>query len=487
MKRDSLIQYAIISIVTFAIIITIAFTFKLFQAEKAKYEKIVDEAMVLANYNETIIRLMNMNAGGQMQSSGLQINPIDGMNIQGPVKPKVILYKRFIPDTLCAGSKNPEQKESDDFNKIFENPHTSESDIKTSITAGMNAALNGCYDVDFNVFDSLLVNTLNSKGFDVPYSLELFYADSTALCKDIATPGFRKPKLLYSYMHQLPLNDDGTAYYQFTSAPFFVLMGKFSGVLFLTVLAMIILVFSLTYLFKTIKKLRMTEALQNEFTHIVTHNMKNPLAVSKASAELLSSFETLKGDERGMKLISMIIKQSDMLARQIDSILKPYKIEDLGPDFKTENFDLSPVVNEIVDQMSITFPDATFQACLDGDACVMANRAMVVDMLENLIQNSVKYSKGAPHVSVTWASGPAESELTVRDNGIGIPKDKIKYIFDRYYKVEKHSSISGYGLGLYYVKKIVDIHHWKIRAESELGIGSAFIITIPNALGNEQC
>lgn len=456
--------------------ILLFFTAKIYKEEKHNYEDTVNEALVSANYKETVMRFTSITPGGKLTSSGMQLS--SPANIGNGKTPVLYLYKRVIEDTTAA--KTPK----DDFDKIFKDgDKKGTDDVSSSLTAGINSAIKSLSKINFEVFDSLLVTILKEKEIDTPYQLELVYKDSTALNKTAATEGFKIPKLTYSYKKEMPLDGEGNIKYIYTAAPFRYILRNISILLILSAVALTIIILSIMLLYKTMVEAKRTEALQEEFTHLVTHNLNNPLSIISASAESLEKKmqETTKENPDCQQYISIIKRQANNLSEEVKSILKPYKIAEMDKGFEKSSINARIKLKNIVDEMALACPEATFEfkADVPEDTTFIACEQMFDKMIGNLIQNAVKYSPEDPHINVTFTESPEKYTISVKDNGIGIPQEKIKNVFDRYFKVEKLSATPGYGLGLFYVKQVIDLHQWQIDVQSVVDKGSDFIITIP--------
>ncbi len=473
MKTGYSFRLAAIITLLISTAVLVLFSSKLYKAEKVKYEKTVTETMSAANYQETIIRFQGLGAAGSLAVPGLQLSYMGGGTSGDGSTPAAFIYKRFIPDT----SANAQSTPKNDFDRIFEQ-QKQVTDVKSALAAGINAALRGTADMNLRIFDSLMVAKLKEKDIETPHSISLVYRDSVDKVQSISSPDFKEPKIFSCFTTELNLDSEGSAKYIYKSAPFKFLIKSISAVILLAVLALIIILLSLITLLKAISTLKQTEEIQNEFTHMVSHNMKNPLAIIKASADSLKSHLD-SGDEKSKHMTDIIASQVIRLSDQIDSILRPCRINEGGSVSRLDEIDACREIQEMVNQFALTYPQVRFETHLESGAAIMADREMFLKMLENILQNAVKYSPDDPHIEVSCLRQNGGTAISVQDNGIGISQKDLTHLFDRYYKVEKFSSSAGYGLGLYFVKQVADLHHWGISVESEPGCGSTFRIDIP--------
>ena len=118
-----------------------------------------------------------------------------------------------------------------------------------------------------------------------------------------------------------------------------------------------------------------------------------------------------------------------------------------------------------------------------GEACIKADRLHLTNILHNLLDNALKYCKDVPRLTLRARARDGEIRITIADEGIGIPKDHLNKVFNKFYRIPTGNvhKVKGFGLGLYYVKSICDAHGWRIRLESQEGKGTCIYLDIPEA------
>lgn len=444
--------------------------------EKRKYENAVREMMVSSNYQEAKMRFDKVTVEELKASGALFAIPIGKNDADGTT---VYISKRWIPDTT--GKADP--KSDGDFDKMFNGMDAvKQGNLPQDLTTALNDATRRLRDADFEFFDSLLVSSLKAKGMDAPHQLELVFKDSTVFNKKTATPGFKVRALGFYSTVELPLDGKETAKYVYSTCLFRYLWKNILELVLLSLAAFLIIVFGIVELFNSFKEAKRNEQIQEDFSRLVAHNMNNPLAIISASLEALEA-DAEKNDDNPQRkqYLAIIGRQTDNLSGQIKSILKPYALSGLTDDFEKKDIKVVEKLSAIVDQAKLAFPGIVFGLRTDAPAetVIQANETMFDEMLGNILQNAIKYSPENPCIEVSLSDTPANEIISIKDNGTGIPQDKIKYLFERYYKVEKLSSTPGYGIGLNYVKQVADLHHWLLEVESRVGEGSTFSIIIP--------
>ena len=170
-----------------------------------------------------------------------------------------------------------------------------------------------------------------------------------------------------------------------------------------------------------------------------------------------------------------IRKNADRLVSLINDIIRLSELDHSDDTKGFEQVDLCKITKECVDNLGVSAAKQNIQLNFDGTGCKMhGNSHMLVELVENLCQNAIRYNNPGGTVNVTVHKLGGKTVLTVEDNGIGIPKDQQERVFERFYRVDKSRSkeTGGTGLGLAIVKHIVELHDAKITLDSEVGHGT---------------
>ncbi len=213
---------------------------------------------------------------------------------------------------------------------------------------------------------------------------------------------------------------------------------------------------------------------RQDFTANVSHELKTPLTAITGYAELISNDMVDKDQEK--HFIAEIIKNSNRLLSLIDDILRLSDLDRTEDNSVTEVLDLYKIVEDCMEELSVNATSRDVKLAFSGDHVkVRGDAGMLKELVENLVQNAIRYNNPGGHVWVRVAGDDGPS-LTVKDDGIGIPEADQDRIFERFYRVDKSRSkaTGGTGLGLAIVKHIVEIHSAKLTLHSALGEGSEF-------------
>lgn len=230
-------------------------------------------------------------------------------------------------------------------------------------------------------------------------------------------------------------------------------------------------------------ELRRLERLRQDFVANVSHELKTPLSVIKICAETLQSGGMDDIDERG-RFIDQILQQGERLSYLIVDLLSLARIESGQEIYTPQAVPLAKALAACCERLRERAESRRQTIILDGadEKCeVWIDEESLTQILDNLVDNAVKYTPEGGLITVSWSSGPENAWFTVKDNGIGIPAQDMPRIFERFYRVDKARSreMGGTGLGLSIVKHMLQAQGGQIAAKSELGKGTAFTVTLP--------
>lgn len=212
---------------------------------------------------------------------------------------------------------------------------------------------------------------------------------------------------------------------------------------------------------------------RQDFTANVSHELKTPLTAISGYAELIEN--NMVDEKQRIGFAGEIRKNADRLVSLINDIIRLSELDHSDDTKGFEQVDLCKIAKECVDNLGVSAAKQNIQLNFDGTGCKMhGNSHMLVELIENLCQNAIRYNNPGGTVNVTVHKLGGKTVLTVEDNGIGIPKDQQERVFERFYRVDKSRSkeTGGTGLGLAIVKHIVELHDAKITLDSEVGHGT---------------
>lgn len=284
---------------------------------------------------------------------------------------------------------------------------------------------------------------------------------------------------------QMPKSPDLIYYFgvRFPNRMSFILNTLGLAILFSALLLLAIAFFG--YAMYVILKQKRDSELQTDFINNMTHEFKTPISTIKISSDVFLNDPTIQKDPRLAQYASIIKEQNDRLSSHVDKVLSVARIENDGLQMKKELVNLHSIVDKAIQEVSpkINQRNGQYAVDLPKSAVVRidADAFHTEHMIINILDNAVKYSNDAPVISIQLKEDSKKWKLVISDKGIGIPKDKLEVLFDKFYRVSTGNvhDVKGFGLGLYYVKHICDLHKWDINVQSIVGEGTEVAITIP--------
>ena len=227
--------------------------------------------------------------------------------------------------------------------------------------------------------------------------------------------------------------------------------------------------------------------MKNDFVNNMTHEFKTPISSISLAAQMLQDESVAKSPEMFQRLSGVISSETKRLRFQVDRVLQMSMFDDKNTAaLNMKELDANELISGIVNTFAVKVSQGggAIKTVLEAtDPYICADEMHFTNVVFNLMDNAVKYRRADVPIALeihTWNSN-GKFMLSVKDNGIGIRKEDLKKIFDKFYRVHTGNvhDVKGFGLGLAYVKQIVQALHGTIRAESEPGVGTTFVIVLP--------
>ena len=256
------------------------------------------------------------------------------------------------------------------------------------------------------------------------------------------------------------------------------ILSQMMGVIVTIFLLMVAFAAAFRYLFRTVSKLRTIEEMKDDFVGNMTHELKTPISIAYSANDALLNYDTANDPEKKEAYLTIAMKQLKRLGELVENILAMSMERRKTMTLKPEKIDLPELVEEIAEAQRMR---GDKEIAIDVQSAervaVTADKTHLANVLNNLIDNAIKYSGE----SVAIAIKIAPDSIEVADNGIGIPAKSLPYIFDKFYRVPhgNRQDVRGYGIGLYYVKHILEKMEWTISVKSQEGHGTVFTINFP--------
>ena len=220
----------------------------------------------------------------------------------------------------------------------------------------------------------------------------------------------------------------------------------------------------------------------------MTHEFKTPIATISLACEVLADPTMLEDKDIRASYVEIINDENNRLKDMVTTVLETAQLRKGQIKMNVELIDMHELIQKVTDSFAllVNSSNGTLTVALNADKSqLFGDRTHLTNTLTNLIENGIKYSNESPEILVYTLSDEKNFIVSVTDKGIGIPQTAIGKIFDNFYRVPHGNihNVKGYGLGLGYVKKIVQLHHGRIEVKSEEGKGSTFTIYLPLKMG----
>lgn len=338
--------------------------------------------------------------------------------------------------------------------------------------------------VNFKQLDHFLKTELFNNGIDIPYHFSVTDRDGKEVyrCSDYV----HDDEKIYS---RLLFEKDPPAKMGFVNIFFPTLDNYiFSSVKFMipsiifTVVLLITFIFTIYIIFR---QKRLTE-IKNDFINNMTHEFKTPISTISLAAQMLNDPAVGKSPVMFKHISGVINDETKRLRFQVEKVLQMSMFERQSVTLRKKEIDAHELITGVVNtfRLKVEKNNGTLEAELNAqDPVIFVDEMHFTNVVFNLLDNAVKYKSPDRDIALkirTWNES-GKLCISIEDNGIGIKKENLKKIFDKFYRVHTGNlhDVKGFGLGLAYVKKIIADHKGSIRAESELNVGTKFIITIP--------
>lgn len=252
----------------------------------------------------------------------------------------------------------------------------------------------------------------------------------------------------------------------------------------LSSLFLLVVIVFFAYTISVILKQKRLSEIKNDFINNMTHEFKTPISTISLSAEVLMKPEILKDKERLLSYAQIIHSENNRLKNQVERVLQIAMLDKEITLDKTK-VNVHQLVKNIATSFELTFKERNALVNFDLAATkfeVLADEIHLANILQNLIDNAIKYSyKSEPQITIKTKSKLNSIQISVRDNGIGIAKENIKLVFDKFYRVPTGDvhNVKGFGLGLNYVKTMIEEHNGSVTVDSKLGNGALFTLRLP--------
>ncbi|MEM6719034.1 MAG: HAMP domain-containing sensor histidine kinase [Bacteroidota bacterium] len=322
--------------------------------------------------------------------------------------------------------------------------------------------------------------------FDLDMDFEYGVYDD-GLATKIKSDGF---KITNDGMYDVPLfeeDDTQSGYTLFVSFPMrnkYVLSSIMGMAIMSIVFTLIIIIAYSSALYQLIKQKQISE-IKTDFINNMTHEFKTPIATINLALDAVRNPKIIDDKEKVKRYLGMIREENKRMHAQVENVLRISKLEKNQLEISKDAIDVHDLIEDAMSHIELIVEDRKGYVKMHLDAphsMVMANDTHFTNVLVNVLDNAIKYTEGEPKIDIFTEDVKNNMiQIRVKDQGQGMSKSVQKRIFEKFYREHTGDihNVKGHGLGLAYVKRIVDDHKGQVSVESEKGKGSTFIIKLP--------
>lgn len=354
--------------------------------------------------------------------------------------------------------------------------------MTATMKKGISTTMNIIRPVDIVKYDSIFTSDLKALNINIPHIIERREksTETSIIVSPINTGDIEKSQ--YKEYPMDMLEGKQYTYALYMENPKWYVFKNMWGLVSISVLMVIMLIISYIYLLRTILKQKTIDEIKSDFINNMTHELKTPISVTYAAVDTLQNFGVVDEPEKRDKYLTISKEQLMYLNSLVEQILTMSVEERKNLRLNMEEIIIKNIFENHKNQFLVNAVKP-IQFTIDvqpENIVIEADKLHFGNIISNLIENAVKYSGENVEIKLSARHSNNKTIISVCDNGIGIPHGAIDKIFDKFYRVSTGNihNVKGYGLGLFYVKTIIDKHNWEISVESKEGKGSCFKIII---------
>ncbi len=341
-------------------------------------------------------------------------------------------------------------------------------------------------EVNQLLLDSLINNELQNHGINTTYEFGIY------------NPAFNKLISENSGKHSQKLLKEGYVFSLFPDAVFSnpeylliyfpnqkkYVLSQLHLMLGISSVFIFIIIFSFVFIIFTIFRQKKLSVMKNDFINNMTHELKTPISTISLACQALNDTDVRKTEKLYQSYITMINEENKRLGAMTEKVLQTALIDKGKLKLSFAGVDIHEIINDAIDKTSLHLKNRHGEIITRFNAehtYLEADKMHLTNVVFNLLDNAIKYTIKTPQIVVTTENTNKGIQISVKDNGVGISKSHQKKIFDNLYRVSKGNihDVKGFGLGLSYVKKVVDLHGGNIDITSEPKKGSTFVVFLP--------
>ena len=330
---------------------------------------------------------------------------------------------------------------------------------------------------------TLLSNKLKKYGIDIDFEFAIYKGD---LLTKVGSDNFENNKnetysvpVFYDENNQTPYR----LLINFPDDKKFIFSSIIGMILLSIIFTLIIILAYTSALFQLVKQRKISE-IKSDFINNMTHEFKTPIATINLALDAIRNPKVIDDKDKVLRYLSMIKEENKRMHAQVENVLRISKLEKNELNISKEKVEFQELIEDAITHVELIVEDRQgyIKTFFNADkSTILANETHFTNVVVNILDNAIKYSPNAPEIEVYTESIGNHIFLKIKDHGSGMSKAVAKKVFEKFYREQTGNihNVKGHGLGLAYVKRIVEDHHGDISVESEKDKGSTFIIKLP--------
>ncbi len=386
-------------------------------------------------------------------------------------------------------------------NNIIDNSVTNQSlipDVKIEKSGNLNVLDNALFEISAkdvlsampleervsgDVLQKLIKKELEEYGVNTKFEFGIY---SNGIATKIRSNAFKFDKNA-TYSIPILIDNEGNEKYKllvtFPHKKRFLLSDLVSITLLSIIFTLIIIIAYSSALNQLIRQRQISE-IKTDFINNMTHEFKTPIATINLALDAIKNPKIIDDKEKVLRYLQMIRDENKRMHAQVENVLRISKLEKKELDIVKESSNVEEIINDAIDHVNLILEDRQGTITSHFNALrtsVLINDVHFTNVIVNILENAIKYSPNIPKIDIYTENIKDMILIKVKDNGLGMSKVAQKRIFEKFYREHTGDihNVKGHGLGLAYVKRIVEDHNGQVYVESEKGKGSTFIIKIP--------
>ena len=376
--------------------------------------------------------------------------------------------------------------------------HSLVPDVKIEKSGNLNVLDNAQFEIFFKDIASamsiqervskeslnkLLKEELEEYGVNTPFEFGIY---SNGVETKVKSDGFVYDK---NKIYSIPVfrdNEETNKYQLLVTFPQKkqYLLSDLVGITLLSIIFTLIIVIVYSSALNQLIRQRNISEIKSDFINNMTHEFKTPIATINLALDAIKNPKIIEDKEKVFKYLQMIKDENKRMHAQVENVLRISKLEKKELNINKESLNIKEVIEDAIEHVSLILEDRNGVITKDFNASrstVLINDVHFTNVIVNILENAIKYTPDIPQINVCVENVKDFVVIKIKDNGIGMSKIAQKRVFEKFYREHTGDlhNVKGHGLGLAYVKRIIDDHNGQIFVESEKGKGSTFIIKIP--------